>query len=102
MKSVRQRAILDIIQSRDIDTQEQLLEELEAQKAAVDRAISAKTQEIADYQAQITSASSEQGTYEEVCYPLLSWRRLLHGEQTLCQDVDGEAGNVYFYGCAEF
>ena len=31
MKSVRQRAILDIIQSRDIDTQEQLLEELRAQ-----------------------------------------------------------------------
>ena len=30
MKSVRQRAILDIIQSRDIDTQEQLLEELRA------------------------------------------------------------------------
>ena len=31
MKSVRQRAILDIRQSRDIDTQEQLLEELRAQ-----------------------------------------------------------------------
>lgn len=50
---------------REQEEQEQLLEELEAQKAAVDRAISAKTQEIADYQAQITSASSEQGTYEE-------------------------------------
>lgn len=50
---------------REQEEQEQLLEELEAQKAAVDRAISAKTQEIADYQAQITSASSEQGAYEE-------------------------------------
>lgn len=50
---------------REQEEQEQLLEELEAQKAAVDRAISAKTQEIADYQAQITSASSEQGVYEE-------------------------------------
>lgn len=50
---------------KEREEQEELLSQLEAQKAAVDRAISAKTQEIADCQAQITSASSEQGEYEE-------------------------------------
>lgn len=47
------------------EEQKRLLAELESQKTAVDRAVSAKTQEIAAYQAQITSASSEQGEYEK-------------------------------------
>lgn len=50
---------------REQEEQELLLSELESQKAAVDRAISAKTQEIADYQSRITSASGEQGEYEK-------------------------------------
>lgn len=45
--------------------QEGLLAELESQKAAVNRAIGVKTQEIAAYQSQINSASGEQGEYEK-------------------------------------
>ncbi len=45
--------------------QEALLGELESQKEAVNRAISAKTQEIASYQSQINTASGEQDEYEK-------------------------------------
>lgn len=50
---------------REQEEQELLLEELESQKAAVDRAIRAKTQEITEYQSQIAFASGEQGEYEK-------------------------------------
>lgn len=45
--------------------QESLLAELEGQKAAVNKAITAKSQEIAAYQTQIDSASGEQDEYEK-------------------------------------
>lgn len=44
--------------------QEELLTELESQKTAVNRAISAKSQEIASYQSQINEASGQQSDYE--------------------------------------
>lgn len=47
------------------EEQEGLLAELESQKEAVNRAISAKTKEIASYQSQIDTASGEQGEYEK-------------------------------------
>ncbi len=47
------------------EEQEALLTELGGQKEAVNRAISAKTQEIAAYQSQIDTASGEQGEYEK-------------------------------------
>ena len=47
------------------EEQEKLLSELEDQKAAVNKAISAKTQEIAAYQSQIDSASGEQSEYQK-------------------------------------
>lgn len=47
------------------EEQEILLKELESQKTAVNKAISAKSQEIASYQSQINSASGEQGEYEK-------------------------------------
>lgn len=49
---------------REQEEQEALLADLSSQKEAVNRAIQAKTQEIASYQAQITSASGEQDSYE--------------------------------------
>lgn len=45
--------------------QEKLLSELENQKSAVNKAINAKSQEIASYQSQINTASGEQGEYEK-------------------------------------
>lgn len=45
--------------------QEELLAQVESQKAAVNRALDAKTEEIAGYQAQINSASGEQADYKE-------------------------------------
>ena len=45
--------------------QERLLSELEDQKKAVNKAIDAKSQEIANYQSQITTASGEQSEYEK-------------------------------------
>lgn len=47
------------------EEQENLLAELESQKAAVNKAINAKSQEIAAYQSQINTASGEQGEYEK-------------------------------------
>ncbi len=47
------------------EEQEKLLAELEDQKAAVNKAIAAKTQEIAAYQSQIDSASGEQSEYQK-------------------------------------
>lgn len=47
------------------EEQESLLAQLEEQKEAVDRTISAKTKEIADYQSRLLTASGEQGDYEE-------------------------------------
>ncbi len=45
--------------------QEKLLAEVESQKSAVNRAINAKTQEIASYQDQINSASGDQAEYQK-------------------------------------
>lgn len=47
------------------EEQEELLAELEARQDAVNRAISAKTQEIASYQSQISEASGRQSDYEK-------------------------------------
>lgn len=47
------------------EEQEKLLADLEDQKAAVNKAIAAKTQEIAAYQSQIDSASGEQSEYQK-------------------------------------
>lgn len=47
------------------EEQEELLAELEAQQDAVNRAISAKTQEIASYQSQISEAFGRQSDYEK-------------------------------------
>lgn len=47
------------------EEQEALLSELQDQKAAVNKAINAKTQEIASYQSQINSASGDQAEYEK-------------------------------------
>lgn len=49
---------------REQEEQKALLAELSSQKEAVNKAIHAKTQEIASYQAQITTAVGEQGSYE--------------------------------------
>lgn len=43
---------------------ESLMADVESQKTAVNKALNAKTAEIANYQAQINSASGEQGDYE--------------------------------------
>ncbi len=53
------------ILEQEREEQEALLADLESQKEAVNRAISAKTKEIADYQSQINTASDEQGEYEK-------------------------------------
>lgn len=45
--------------------QEELLAELQNQKEALNKAISAKTQEIASYQSQINSAAGDQEEYEK-------------------------------------
>lgn len=47
------------------EEQEELLAELEARQDAVNRAISAKSQEIASYQSQISEASGQQSDYEK-------------------------------------
>ncbi len=53
------------ILEQEREEQEALLADLESQKEAVNRAISAKTKEIAAYQSQINTASDEQGEYEK-------------------------------------
>lgn len=65
------KEIRDEIEARKVEleeekeTQEDMLEELEAQKVAVNRAIDAKTKEIASYQEQINTAAGEQSDYEK-------------------------------------
>lgn len=65
------KEIRDEIEARKVELeeekeeQEELLSELESQKSAVNRAIDAKTQEIASYQAQINTAAGEQSDYEK-------------------------------------
>lgn len=64
--------------------QEALLAELESRKEAVNRAISAKTQEIASYQSQINTASGEQGEYE----------KQLAEQEKLLQQVENQIASV--------
>lgn len=65
------KKIRDEIEARKVELeeekkeQEELLSELESQKAAVNRAIDAKTQEITSYQSQINTAAGEQSDYEK-------------------------------------
>lgn len=81
--------------------QEALLTEVEEQQEAVNRALSAKTQEIASYQAQINSASSEQGDYKE---QLLEQEKLLEQVENQiaalaaarAADGDGDGGSSGF------
>ena len=37
--------------------------------------------------------------HEKVCDPALSWRRIFHRQQHLCQNSDLQAGIGHFYGC---
>ncbi len=59
--------------------QENLLAQLDEEKEAVDKAIDAKTQEIAAYQSQINSASASQGDYQA---QLLEQEKLLEQIET--------------------
>ena len=38
-------------------------------------------------------------TYEKVCDPALSWRRIFRRQQHLCQNSDLQTGIGHFYGC---
>lgn len=69
---------------KEKEEQEGLLGELESQKEAVNRAISAKTQEIASYQSQINTASGEQGEYE----------KQLAEQEKLLQQVENQIASV--------
>lgn len=66
------------------EEQEGLLSELESQKEAVNRAIDAKTQEIASYQSQINTASDEEGEYE----------KQLAEQEKLLQQVENQIASV--------
>ena len=72
------------ILEQEREEQEALLADLESQKEAVNRAISAKTKEIADYQSQINTASDEQGEYE----------RQLAEQEKLLQQVENQIAAV--------
>lgn len=65
------KEIRDEIEARKVELEEEkeeqeaMLSQLESQKTAVNRAIDAKTEEIASYQSQINTASGEQSDYEK-------------------------------------
>lgn len=69
---------------KEKEEQEGLLGELESQKEAVNRAISAKTQEIASYQSQINTASGEEGEY----------KKQLAEQEKLLQQVENQIASV--------
>ena len=81
--------------------QESLLAEVEEQQEAVNRALNAKTQEIASYQTQINNASSEQGDYKD---QLLEQEKLLEQVENQiaalaaakAADGDGDGGSSGF------
>lgn len=74
------KAILE----QEQEEQKILLSEVEAQKAAIDQAIQAKTQQIASYQEQITSASGEQGEY----------KAQLREQEALLEKVESQIASV--------
>ena len=39
--------------------------------------------------------------YEEIYHSVLSRRRLFHGQQPVCQNIDDKAGVLHFHGCTQ-